>query len=496
MSRGHQGLDFPTVQRVSPATEKSEFPYAQCGIGLHPCLSALVKVRCFAEQCTDVTRLIPQRELHGQQVLDTHQAMDIFREALNRPDELPGFDNLLNAMKLNQSNYLQGANQRKLVEAISNGEWVVVKPRVVADNSGASWNAFRPKPEPPPAEHLVEDHAYTLPSPADSGFHIVQKPMSREALERALYETTPGDALRREFRSLNRHLSEQVKPGQIVIFSDSRNYMCRREEAQMMAAAEKVNEALKDLTDEEASFMVEHHEVIEPFLGVSSGALGVASFMVGQHMETLNNTLKELERLHIEQYRHYGNLHSVGFFAQRKRLMKKLDAGLGTLVRKTTGIPDHPKLKRALGLSTQRIVHNWNKAGASTQLPGYATHIEGVARASKYMKAGGYVAIGLGAGSAAMKIHEACRSGREEECRRARFIEGAKLSGNVLGGILAGKLATTIAPMTCVAIGVGTAGAGGVACMLIVSGMLAAQIGDGGSQTGELLGEKLYEMNE
>ncbi len=496
MSRGHQGLDFPTVQRVSPAKEKSEFPYAQCGIGLHPCLSSLVKVRCFAEQCTDVTRLIPQRELHGQQVLDTHQAMDIFREALNRPDELPGFDNLLNVMNLNHSNYLQGANQRKLGEAISNGEWVVVKPRVVANNSGASWNAFKPKSEPPPAEHLVEDHAYTLPPPAESGFHIVQKPMSREALERALYETTPGDALRREFRSLNRHLSEQVKPGQMVIFSDSRNYMCRREEAQMMAAAEKVNEALKDLTDEEASFMVEHHQVIEPFLGVSSGALGVASFMVGQHMETLNNTLKELERLHIEQYRQYGNLHSVGFFAQRKRLMKKLDVGLGTLVRKTTGIPDHPKLKRALGLSTQRIVHNWNKAGASTQLPGYATHIEGVARASKYMKAGGYVAIGLGAGSAAMKIHEACRSGREEECRRARFIEGAKLSGNVLGGILAGKLATTIAPMTCVAIGVGTAGAGGVACMLVVSGMLAAQIGDGGSQTGELLGEKLYEMNE
>ncbi|MFJ2430086.1 hypothetical protein [Pseudomonas sp. NPDC087804] len=443
-----------------------------------------------------MTRLIPQRELHGQQVLDTHQAMDIFREALNRPDELPGFDNLLNAMNLNHSNYLQGANQRKLGEAISNGEWVVVKPRVVANNSGASWNAFKPKSEPPPAEHLVEDHAYTLPPPAESGFHIVQKPMSREALERALYETTPGDALRREFRSLNRHLSEQVKPGQMVIFSDSRNYMCRREEAQMMAAAEKVNEALKDLTDEEASFMVEHHQVIEPFLGVSSGALGVASFMVGQHMETLNNTLKELERLHIEQYRQYGNLHSVGFFAQRKRLMKKLDVGLGTLVRKTTGIPNHPKLKRALGLSTQRIVHNWNKAGAPTQLPGYATHIEGVARASKYMKAGGYVAIGLGAGSAAMKIHEACRSGREEECRRARFIEGAKLSGNVLGGILAGKLATTIAPMTCVAIGVGTAGAGGVACMLIVSGMLAAQIGDGGSQTGELLGEKLYEMNE
>ncbi|WP_339431642.1 MULTISPECIES: hypothetical protein [unclassified Pseudomonas] len=208
-----------------------------------------------------MTRLINQHDTHAQQVLDSHQAMDTFRQALNRPDELPGFDDMLNAMGLNQSNYLQGANQRKLVEAIRNGDWVVVKPRVVADSGGASWNAFKPKPEPPPAQHLVEEHAYILPQPAESGFHIVQKPMSREALERALYETTPSDALRREFRSLNRHLGEQVKPGQMVIFSDSRNYMCRREEAQMMAAAaEKVNEALKDLTDEEASFMVEHHE--------------------------------------------------------------------------------------------------------------------------------------------------------------------------------------------------------------------------------------------
>lgn len=422
--------------------------------------------------------------------------MENFREALNRPDDLPGFDDLLNALGLSRSNYMQGANQRKLIAAVSSGDWIVVKPLVVAGNGGASWNAFKPKPEPPPARHLVEEHAYALPQPVESGFHIAQKPMTLETLERSLYDVTLSDALRREFRSLNRHLGEQVKPGQMVIFSDSRNYMCRREEAQMMAAAEKVNEALKDLTDEEASFMVEHHEVIEPFLGVSSGALGVASFMVGQHMDTLKNTLIELERLHVEQHRQYGHLNSPDFFAKRKRLMKNLDAGLEPLVRKATGLSDHPKLKRALGLSTRRIVHNWNKAGAPNQLPGYATNIDGVARASKYMKAGGYVAIGLGASSAATKIYETCRTGREEECRHAKFVEGSKLSGNVLGGAIAGRLAPTLAPMTCAAIGMGTAGAGGVVCMLVVSGLLAAQMGDGGSQAGELIGEKLYEVSQ
>jgi hypothetical protein len=49
--------------------------------------------------------------------------MENFREALNRPDDLPGFDDLLNALGLNRSNYMQGANQRKLIEAVSNGDW-------------------------------------------------------------------------------------------------------------------------------------------------------------------------------------------------------------------------------------------------------------------------------------------------------------------------------------------------------------------------------------
>jgi hypothetical protein len=133
----------------------------------------------------------------------------------------------------------------------------------------------------------------------------------------------------------------------MVIFSDSRHYMCRREEAQMMIAAQKVNEALKDLSEEEASFMVENHEVIEPFLEVSAGSLGVASFMVGQHLENLKGTLIELEKLHQQQYRQHGHLRSRDFFTHRKRMMAKINASLGPLVRKGTGIPDHPRLKRA-----------------------------------------------------------------------------------------------------------------------------------------------------
>ncbi|EJM19288.1 hypothetical protein PMI21_01728 [Pseudomonas sp. GM18] len=155
-----------------------------------------------------MTRLIPQNQLTSQhgQVLDSHQAVADLRQALSYPYDLQGFDDLLSAVGANSSNYMQAANQQKLINAVSNGDWVMVKPRIDPDNGGASWNVFKPKPEPPLAQHLVEEHAFALPNPVESGFHIIQQPMTIEALERSLYENPPSDALRREFRSLNRHL--------------------------------------------------------------------------------------------------------------------------------------------------------------------------------------------------------------------------------------------------------------------------------------------------
>lgn len=76
-----------------------------------------------------MTRLIPQSEFHSQreQILDSYQSMEHFRQALNRPDDLPGFDDLLNAMCLHRDNYMQGANEQKLIDAVRNGDWAMGK---------------------------------------------------------------------------------------------------------------------------------------------------------------------------------------------------------------------------------------------------------------------------------------------------------------------------------------------------------------------------------
>ncbi|AWM93055.1 hypothetical protein DJ564_20820 [Pseudomonas sp. 31-12] len=304
--------------------------------------------------------------------------------------------------------------------------------------------------------------------------------MSLESLERSLYENSPSDALRREFRSLNRHLGEHVKPGQIVIFSDSRHYMCRREEAQMMIAAQKVNDALKDLSDEEASFLVEHHEVIEPFLGITSGGLGVASFMISRHLEDLGDTLKELERLHQEQYQQHRHLHSPEFFARRKRLMAKLDAGFGPLVRGTRTRRSSQAQKKRWGFRLVKLFIIGTKQVLQLSYRDTQRTSQQFLKPLNIRKTGGYVAIALGAGSAAMKISEACRSGREEECRQVKFVEGLEIVWQCFGRHSGWPTDPSGCPCNLCCDRRWNGGLGGLVCMLMVSGAVIAGTADGG----------------
>ena len=172
--------------------------------------------------------------------------------------------------------------------------------------------------------------------------------------------------------------------------------------------------------------------------------------------------------------------------------MKQLDNGLGPLVRKGIGIPDHLKLKNALGISTRSLVRHWKQAGTAGGIPGYATHIEGVSRASKVIKAGGYVGIGLGAAASGLKVKETCRVGTEEACRKVKFTEAGKFSGNVALGAIGGVAGAT----TCVLVGIGTAGIGGIACGLVLTGVGTVLGGAVGAELGELGGELVYEVSK
>ena len=140
-------------------------------------------------------------------------------------------------------------------------------------------------------------------------------------------------------------------------------------------------------------------------------------------------------------------------------------------------------------------MHHWDKAGEAGQIPGYAAHVEAVSRATKYMKAGGYIGIGLGGVSSLLAVQQVCNGDSGAACEKVKFTEGGKFVGSTAVGAATGLAARYASTAVCVALGV-TTGAGGVICV-------AAVVGNGtwvgptyGGKTGEYSGEKIYEARQ
>jgi len=328
--------------------------------------------------------------------------------------------------------------------------------------------------------------------PQEPGFYVVPKSMTREALETLLFPTV-DPAVMSKFRALNPNLGE-VKAGSLIVLSDPTNTSCTYQEAQLMQAAQQVKASLDPLTPDEADFAFLHAAEIASYMAPDPTWLGVSAVVMETHLTRLRDTLQAMERLHQESYRQHGHLKSPQFFAERKRLMAQLDAHLlnSTRLRGQTTMGDHPKLKTALGISSRSLVHHWGKAGGPGQIPGYATHVEATSRAAKYMKAGGYIGIGIGGVSSLLAIQEVCSGDSGSACEKVRFTEGGKFGLSTAGGAVGGGLGKLAGVPICLALGVST-GIVGVVCVAALVGT-GAWVGTTlGGAAGEMGGEILYE---
>jgi len=297
-----------------------------------------------------------------------------------------------------------------------------------------------------------------------------------------------------KFDALNPGLST-VNAGSMIVLSDPNNLQCTREEAILMAAAAKANEAVKALSPEEANFMVRHRDEIETLLAHGATSIGIGEAMFAKNLDDVKNLFKDIEALHIRSFQTDGHLRSAEFFAERKRLLAKLNTNLTALTRKGIGFPDHPNLKSALGISTRSLVHRWTAAGGPDQIPGYATHIEGVSKAAKYLKYGGWIGTGIGGGASYMKVQDVCAAGNTEACKRVKFTEAGNFAGGMGGGALAGALLTAPAVAgICVGLGVPTAGVGTLVCGVLVVGVGSFTAGAIGGAAGEAMADKIYEI--
>jgi uncharacterized Zn-binding protein involved in type VI secretion len=319
----------------------------------------------------------------------------------------------------------------------------------------------------------------------EPGFHVVHRPMTRNELLGHLY----GDASAKpdNFDRLNPELGSRALPGEMIVIADPNSLECTIQENDLMKVAAQVNQEVRQLSEQEAQFIVDHYDLLELMTANAATGLGVGATMVGQQIKSINGILKELEVLHQNTFRKYGKLSHPAFFEHRQKLFAKLDFALGKVARKGMSLDDNAKLKRALGLSTKSMVHEWKLSGVGG-IPGYAAHYSRLAQMGKVVQGSGYGLLFLDAGLGVARVTEACAYQSEQACEAALIEEPSKLGGAYWGAQLGSKLGGV-----CVLLGV-TTGAGGVACVVLATGVGGFGGGYLGGEGGAVIGSKIREV--
>lgn len=335
------------------------------------------------------------------------------------------------------------------------------------------------------------------PGTLEPGFYVVPRSMSFAQVLIRLSEhdaTLPISRLQR----LNPTFEYGFKAGEIFVIGDPDNgNACTREEAKLMAAAEQARRALAVLDFAEADFMMEHQAEIAGLLGDASLSMGVGKDMLDQGLKQVSTTLTQIEQLHQREFLRHGHLNSPEFFNARRQLLQQLDGQLRVaFLNKQLNLGSYERLKKSLNISTKSLVHHWSKAGGPGQIPGYATHLDKVAKLGKYLKYGGYAAIGLGGTSSYMKVQEVCRAGETGACKKARVTETGSFAGGVVGGSFGAFVSGVAATALCGVFSVGTGGLGTPICGIVLVGAGSAGGAVGGGMLGEQAGEVLYEATD
>lgn len=298
-----------------------------------------------------------------------------------------------------------------------------------------------------------------------------------------------GPSAARKFDILNVHVRNiVVMPGELIIVGDSSTTSCSSEEAFLMNKAREVQIALLAHGGGNG-FIVDNYQMISTSLGYSALGIGTATGAWAKRLTDIQKTLTDIEVLYQQSLGKNSILSRNEFITRRRSMFGVLDrqlkgfAGLGSGLKNTSGI------RNMLGLSTNSYLRH-------AEISGYAERIGKVAKAARFMKAGGYVGIGLELAASGVNIYQACAMGREEECKKAKYLEGGKLVAGVGGGIAIARLGSALAYSACAGLGVATGGVGMFACLLLGSAVGGYVGGLSGSYFGEVTGKILYSATE
>lgn len=383
----------------------------------------------------------------------------------------------------------------RLITSLPGAEyWVEEEKTVKAALVVAPLVASPPTPEPAkvaePEQHaqVAKKKVATRREPVDAGFCVLPYSAETRAYEPWLFENESPAGTRELYRSLN-GADKEYKAGSILLLVDP-DKQDDEQIAHMKAAKQRIDTALEPLTHEEANLLHKHYATIANFTSYADTGIGLAADPVGKYFENIERILKEIQETYKNTYMTRGALIGEQFYVRRSQLFKELESILKVgFLNKAMKFGEYTKIKNALGLSSSSITHKWNETGIR-DIEGYATHLERAAKYVKAMRYTGYLGIGFSGLHSLNEIHEACSVGREAECTKKKYTEIGSFALGTGGGVLAGSGAIPL----CVAIGVGTAGVGGLVCTVIAGVGLGYAGSTVGSAVGELGGEQLYDV--
>lgn len=291
-----------------------------------------------------------------------------------------------------------------------------------------------------------------------------------------------------KFDRLNAHIrSVMVMPGQFIVVGDESTSKVTPEETELMRLAYGVHHQLFQNQAGGDGQVIENYDVLQNILNYGSLGIGSATGSWSKHLDGVQKTLEDIERLYQLMLKRGTPIARQEFINQRRTLFAKLDTQLKSIARWGTGLHNRGSIKKMLGLSTKSYVH-------MRELRGYAERIGNIAKASRLLKHGTAIGIGLNITAAGLEIREACSVGREEMCTKAKYIEGAKLVGGVAGGLLIGGFGASAAMGACVVVlGTPSFGIGAIGCGIVAGVVAGYGGGSGGEMVGENIGEIFYE---
>ncbi|RAS25536.1 MULTISPECIES: hypothetical protein [unclassified Pseudomonas] len=303
-----------------------------------------------------------------------------------------------------------------------------------------------------------------------------------------LKNSTPMNANQQaKFDVLNAHIVNTVVfAGELVIVGDPSTPSCTSHEAFLMGKAAGIHRDIVFNGGGVDRFMLDNFEMLQSLLAHAATGAGAASDGWARHLGSIKKTLEQIEQLHREHMSGGTFRAREEFYAKRATLFRVLDEQLGKTSAYGSGLRNQGSIKRMLKLSTKRYL-------STGEITGYAEKVTGVARAASLIKKGAYIGVALDVAATGLSIQNACTLGREEECRKAKYVELSGLTGSISGSVTGGVIGGAMVSAICVALSIPSAGSAGIACAVVGGAVGGKYGGDLGRKWVGALGEVVYE---